>query len=356
MEKIMLRFTRLFFAVSLLSALAFAAAPPRIPKGTLPLKGRTIPSWIKPGVATSENPLVYVTVLTGLTTGVTDIYEIAGGAATLVGELNVGGGGALAVDSQENVYVIAADYDDNLYQQNSQVFVYPRGSTESSFNFTASGFGAEAMTVGSDGTAYMTGSFYPNVNQYGGFKFAAGSTTGVALPSDPQQPSYATGLSLDAGGNLFAGWFGGPADPCEDGCVEKLSANGKKWSNSIPDLAANAMSAGPFELSNGSQVIWTGVEGRFNYVETLTEGHKQPSQLAQLPVSLFLNGPLSAALSSDGTEIWATETGLGSGPGSNVYEVDYPSGNVSLSVAVNDPQEFFLIIGTAVSPTYFPAQ
>jgi hypothetical protein len=356
MENIMLRFTRLFLAVSLLSVLAFAAAPPRIPKGTLPLKGRTVQSWMKSGVATSENPLVYVSVLTSQTTGVTDIYEIADGAATLVGELNIGGGGPVAVDLQENVYVVAADYDDNLYQQNSQVFVYPRGSTESSFNFTASGFGAEAMTVGSDGTVYMTGPFYPNVNQYGGFKFAAGSSTGQALPTDPQQPIYATGLSLDANGNLFAGWFGGPNDPCLDGCVEKLSTNEKKWRNSIPDLAANALVAGPFELSNGSQVIWTGVEGRFNYVETLAEGHKQPSQLAQLPTALFANAPLAAALNSDGTEIWVTETGLGGGPGSNVYQVDYPSGNVSFSFAVNDPQEFFLIIGAAVSPTYFPEQ
>jgi hypothetical protein len=356
MEKIMLRFTRLFFVVSLLSVLAFAAAPSRIPKGTLPLQGRTVQSWIKPGVAASENPLVYVSVLTGLTTGVTDIYEIAGGAAALVGELNIGGGGAVAVDSRENVYVIAADYDDNLYQQNSAVYVYPRGSTESSFNFTASGFGAEAMTVGSDGTVYMTGPFYPNVSQYGGFKFAAGSTTGVALPADPQQPIYATGLSLDAGGNLFAGWFGGPADPCEAGCVEKLPAKGKNWSNSIPDLAANALSAGPFELSNGSQVIWTGLEGRFNYIETLTEGHREPSQLAQLPAALFANGPIVAALNSDGTEIWAAETGIGGGPGSNVYQVDYPSGNISFSFPVNDPPEFFLIIGAAVSPTYFPAQ
>jgi hypothetical protein len=63
-----------------------------------------------------------------------------------------------------------------------------------------------------------------------------------------------------------------------------------------------------------------------------------------------------AALSSDGSEIWATETGLRGGPGASVYEVDYRSGSASFSFPVNDFQEFFLIIGMAVSPTYYPAQ
>jgi hypothetical protein len=119
--------TRSFLAVLLLSSVV-AAQPRRIPAHTLPYKSFGAKSWIKQGVDGSANPLVYVSVLTALTSGVTDIYEIADGNATLVGQLDIGGGGAVAVDAQQNVYVIQANYDDNLYQQDSHVYVYPRGT------------------------------------------------------------------------------------------------------------------------------------------------------------------------------------------------------------------------------------
>lgn len=355
MEKIMSHLSRSFLAVLLLASVAFAQ-PHRIPAHALPYKNLGVKSWVKQGVDGSLNPLVYVSVLTGLTSGVTDIYEIAGGGATLVGQLDIGGGGAVAVDAQQNVYVIQANYDDNLFQQDSHVYVYPRGSATSIFDFDAPGIGAQAMTVGADGTVYMTGQLYPNVDAFGAIKFAAGSTTGQWLPADAQQPIYPTGLAVDAAGNLFAGWFGSSADPCWTGCVEELAAGKKKWKTSVPDLAANSLATGPFVLSDGSLVFWTGVEGRFNYIETMRAGKKTPSQVAQLPPALLENGPLVAALNGDGSEIWGTETGLGGAPGSSVYEIDYPSGNASFSFPVNDPQEFFLIIGMAVSPTYYPAQ
>jgi hypothetical protein len=356
MEKIMSKLASFFVAVFLMSVSAVATPRPHIPAKMFPTKGRPVQSWMKSTVAQTENPLVYVSVLTGLTTGVTDVYEIANGSATLVGQLNVGGGGAVAVDAEENVYIINADYDDNLYQQNSPVSVFARGSTDPFFTFQANGFAAEAMTVGPDGTVYMTGQMYPNTSTFGGMKFAAGSATRVALPTDTQSPIYPTGLALDASGNLFAGWYGAALDPCGSGCVEELVAGQKKWKNSVPDLAANALAAGPFELSNGSQVLWTGVAGRFNYIETLKAKRKNPSQVLPLPPALFTNGPLAASLSADGGDIWATETGLEAPPGSTIYEVDYPSGNLSTSFPVNDPDEFFLIIGMAASPTYYPAQ
>jgi hypothetical protein len=354
MEKIMKILTRSFLTLLLLCTVALAQ-PRRIPAQMLPYKALSSKSWIKPGVATSENPLVYVSVLTGLTSGVTDIYEISGGAANLVGQLDIGGGGAVAVDSQENVYVIEANYDGNLYQQDSHVYVYPRGSATSTFDFDAPGIGAQAMTVGADGTVYMTGQLYPNVNAFGAVKFAPGSTTPQTLPTDVQQPIYPTGLAVDSSGNLFAGWFGAAADPCMSGCVDSLLAGKKRWKNAVPDLAANSLAAGPFVLADGSLVFWTGVEGRFNYIETMHVGRKIPAQVTQLPPSLFGNGPLVASLNNDASEIWGTATGLSGAPGTNVYQIDYPSGNVSFSFPVNDPQEFFLIIGMAVSPTYYPA-
>jgi hypothetical protein len=212
------------------------------------------------------------------------------------------------------------------------------------------------MTVGADGTVYMTGQLYPNVDAFGAMKFAAGGTAGEWLPSDAQQPIYPTGLAVDAGGNLFAGWFGSAADPCYSGCIQRLESGERQWKNSVPDLAANSMVAGPFVLANESLVFWTGVEGRFNYIETIRAGHKNSKQVAQLPPALFGNGPLVAALNDDGSEIWGTATGLSGPPETNVSEIDYPTGNVSLSFPVNDPDEFFLIIGMAVSPTYYPAQ
>ena len=353
--------TRPFLAVLLFCVVA-SAAPPRvplrIPTNSLPYYSPSSKSWVAPRVAASENPLVYVTLLTGLTSGVTDIYEIANGTSTLVGELNQGGGGAVAVDSQQNVYIIQANYDDNLFQQDSHVYVYPRGSATSTFDFDAPGFGAEAMTVGADGTVYMTGQLYPNVDAFGAMKFASGSSTGQWLPTDSQQPFFPTGLAADSAGNLFAGWYGSAADPCNSGCVEELVPGTKKWKTRVPDLAANFLAAGPFVKADGSLIFWTAMETRFNYLETLSAGRKIPShsQVAQLPPALFTNGPLAAALNGDGTEIWGTETGLGGVPGSSVDQIDYPSGNVSLSFPVNDPQgTFFFIIGLAVSPTYYPA-
>ena len=351
----MTNLTRSFLAVLLLS-IAAAAAPLRIPAQALPYHAADIKSWVKPGLAASQNPLVYVSVLTGLTSGVTDIYEIANGSATLVGQLDQGGGGATAVDSQQNVYIIQANYDGNLYQQDSHVYVYAQGATQPFFDFDAPGFGAEAMTVGADGTVYMAGQLYPDVTSFGAMEFAGGSSNGQWLPADPRQPIYPTGAAVDPAGNLFVGWFGGPADPCLSGCVEELPAGKKKWKTRVPDLAANSLAAGPFALASNTVVLWTGIQGRFNYLETVLAGHKYPKEVAQLPPALFANGPLAAAINGDGTEVWGTETGLGGGPGSSVYQIDYPSGNVSFSFPVNDPQEFFLIIGFAVSPTYYPTK
>src|SRR5215469_16372934 len=80
------------------------------------------------GVAAAENPLVYVSFVTGLTTGGTNIYEITSGGANLIGTLSEGGGGPVAVDNQENVYVTGIGSGGFLVD--STVFVYPRGSMQ----------------------------------------------------------------------------------------------------------------------------------------------------------------------------------------------------------------------------------
>jgi hypothetical protein len=357
MEKIMSNLIRSFLAALLFCVVA-VAAPFRIPANALPDQSPDTENWVRAGIAASQNPLVYVTMLTGLHSGATEIYEIANGAATRVGHIYRGGGGALAVDSQQNVYIIEADYDQNLYERRSHVFVYPRGSAQPSRDFIAQGFGAQAMTVGVDGTVYMSGQLYPNINAFGAMKFAPGSSTGQWLPADAQQPIYPTGIAVDSSGNVFAGWLGSAADPCESGCIEELAPGKKKWTTRVPDLAANSLEAGPFVTADGSLIFWTGVETRFNFLETVSAGHRQPSlsQVAQLPPALFAFAPLAAALNGDGTEIWGTAIGLGGVPGSSVYQIDYPSGNVSLSFPVNDPKgRFFFIIGLTVSPIYYPA-
>jgi len=146
--------------VAILSALATAQARP---KSTLnhrhlphiPFARAASAPWVAPRVQTSEDQLVYVTYVLSLTSGGTNIYDIAPGGPELVGVLDVGGGGPVAVDSQENVYVIQTNLDGNLYQLDAAVYRYARGSSEGTKLFDAPNIGAEAMTVAADGTVYI---------------------------------------------------------------------------------------------------------------------------------------------------------------------------------------------------------
>src|SRR5689334_15341495 len=150
-----------FLLIAVLSGFAAAQAAPKSMLSrhnlwpNLPFAKSAPASWVSPRVRASEDQLVYVTYIVSLTSGATNIYDITPNGAQLVGTLDVGGGGPVAVDSQENAYVIQTNLDGNLYQLDAAVYEYARGSSQGTKLFDAPNLGAEAMTVGSDGTIYI---------------------------------------------------------------------------------------------------------------------------------------------------------------------------------------------------------
>lgn len=311
------------------------------------------------GLSMAQNTLVYVSFITGLNSGGTDVYQITAGGAQLLGTTGQGGGGPVAVDSQQNMYTVEANLDDNLYQINSPIYISPAGSLQSSLLFTAQGIGAEAMTVAPDGTVYIAGMNYPNTTTFSVMKFSPPDYAPQLLPADPQSPAYPVGISLDASGNLYVGWsisdVNYPFGPCASGCIEELPAGGNAWQTRIPDLAANSMAAGPFATTNGSLVFWTGMAGRFNYFETVPANQSYPSRVMQQSPNLVLNGGNPAlAYEAGGSELWTIGTGLGGGLGTNVTGIAYPGGAILDQFPVNDPADLIFITGIGVSPSYYP--
>lgn len=306
-----------------------------------------------------QNPLVYVSFITGPTTGGTDIYQITSNGAQLLGTTGQGGGGPVTVDSQQNMYTIEANLDGNGYQINSAVYMSAPGSKQGSLLFTAAGIGAEAMTVGPDGTVYIAGMNYPDTTNFSVMKFSPPDYTGVTLPADPQQPSYPEGISLDSSGNLYVGWLDSSStsnfEVCVTGCIEEFPAIGSHWRTRLPDLAANSMGAGPFVTTDGTLIFWTDIPGRFNYFETVPANRHYPTQVIEESPNLFPSGGNpSLAFQAGGNEMWATVTGFGGPKGTDVLGIAYPSGQILTRFPVNSPKNLLLITGVAVSPSYYP--
>jgi hypothetical protein len=332
--------------------------PQRIPAGALPLSSE-VTSWMSPTASSSQNPLVYVSFVTGFTSGGTDIYEITsnGGKrqAQLIGALDKGGG-PVAVDAQQNVYVVEANLDDNLFQVDSAVFRYPRGSTQGELLFTApnlGGFGEEAMTVAADGSIYIAG-IVSNTVTFSVVKFSPPNYAPQVL-NTADNPSFPTGISLDASGNLFVGWLLSTSvlDPCRRGCITELPAGQSTWQVRVPDAPANDLSAGPLVAAKGS-LVFLASGPSFDYFETVPAAAQYPSQVIQIPPSLFtLSVGIALAFNAAGTELWATPALLGAGPGTNVIGFGYPSGDVDLTFSFQS-QVLAFITGIAASPAHFP--
>jgi hypothetical protein len=308
-------------------------------------------------MATAQNPLVYVSFITGASSGGTNIYEITPGGQQIIGTLGKGGGGPVAVDSQENVYVIEADYGSNGYQVDSPVYMYTSGSKTGELLFTAKELGAEAMTVASDGTVFIAGQI-PNSSAFSVVKFAPPNYSADVLRTI-HDPRYPVGISVDATGNLYVGWSIDSTNvyvPCYSGCIEELPAGQNTWQIRLPDLAADEIAGGPFAASDGSLIFWTGNNPFFNYIETVPAGANYPTAVIQFPpqvCSSYCAGG-SIAFNGGGTELWLTNSGFGAGLGTEVEEIDYPSGKVALKFPVNKPSDLVFISGIAVSPAYVP--
>lgn len=305
--------------------------------------------------AAQQGDVVYTSLLTGLRSGVTDIYSIGANGATLTGRLDKGGGGPVAVDGQGDVYVIEANYDGNLFQQSTPVYVFAPGSRRPIRRFVAHGFGAQAMAIGADGTVYMAGPLYPDVNTYRVLKFAPGATRPTYLPIDHHDPTFPMGMAIDAGGDLLVGWLDGGTCQIADlvGCVDELAAGDSAWRVRLsPASAANDLDGGPLIAPDGQLVIHSSGLA-FSYISTIPVSGIAPSAVIQLPVGLF-GGQTALAFDGSGSTLWGLVTGLASDD--MVHSVAYPSGAVGLSFPVTAPHnEPFFAIGLAVSPPDIPS-
>lgn len=303
----------------------------------------------------APNRLVYVSLITGLTSGVTNVYN-ATPNGQLVASLNRGGGGPIAVDAQRRVYVVDADYDSNFVEINSRIFVYPPGATKPSRLLVANNFGAQAMAVARDGTVYVAGSKYPSSGGSEVLAFGPGSKTPRALPVDPRQPYFSTGMAVDAAGDVFVGWFSG-SGRCHlaetanfNGCVEELPAGQDKWKVRLSGVTANSLMGGPLLLSDGALVVHTAA-ANFNYLITYPSGRRIPLRVVPLSV-LPSNQESPMAFNAARNEIWGIQSGFSSN--NTLYGIDYPSGAVVASIPVNDGSSEFIVTGLAVSPAASP--
>src|SRR5215475_8429126 len=169
---------------------------------------------------------LYVTFITGLNTGGTNVYEIDSGKATLKNTLSHGGGGPVAVDAQQNAYVIQANFDDSFYQSDAAVFMYAPGSTTGDQIFDIPQFGAAAMTVSGDGTVYVAGQV-PESDTFKVLKLAPPNYSPQLLwKSDEKR--FPTGISVSSNGDVYVGWAidvkNYPFNQCAFGCITELPA------------------------------------------------------------------------------------------------------------------------------------
>src|SRR5580704_18024297 len=97
----------------------------------IPARGPKIASWMKQGVVPSKTaPFVYVSLITGLSSGQTNIYQPHDYTLKLVGQMSEGGG-PLAVDGHGNLWVSGTGTDVTKFVARP-VYVYAPGSTKPS--------------------------------------------------------------------------------------------------------------------------------------------------------------------------------------------------------------------------------
>jgi hypothetical protein len=303
-----------------------------------------------------EDPQIFVSFLIDFTHGGTNVYKSNASGVQLLRTLDHGGGTATA-DAQGNLYVVQGDLDGSAYQVDTPVYMYADGSSQGTLLFTLKDFGAYTMTI-DHGSFYIAG----QVPESDIFKVVKCSPPDykpeVLWNSDNQR--FPTGISLDAQGNIFVGWLTAAATiygPCSSGCIMEFPIGGRGWIVRLPNLAANAIGAGPVVVGD-TMIFWAQSPGRFQYIEkvsNLKENRNYPYEVISFDQTLFPNGGNPAmAITGRGTELWGTDTGFGGPIGTNVVGIDLQSGRVARSFPVDSPSNIGIIMGIAVSPHTSP--
>jgi hypothetical protein len=313
-----------------------------------------IRSWMTSGIGSSHAQLIYASLITSGSTGETNVYEVSGNTLKLVGQL-VDGGGPVAVDRNQNVYV--ADAGANLFTSwpARSVYEFARGATKPKLVLHPNGL-VWNIAVGYDGTVYLASAATKAPHLGSILRYRPGSTIGTLLPmSLALQAGLATGMVVDSAGDLFAGWQDedGPP-PCSNSCVLGLSAGATSWKTLLTgNGAANGLEAGPFLDEKGDVVVDTvQPSGDQHLMLGFVPGSLTPERVIVLPIVRV--SQFGAAFAADGTSFWFANTLL-SGPPFSILLLDYPSGNVKMSFPI--PETTPVVPsdeGIAVSPAFYP--
>ncbi|HTU82146.1 MAG TPA: hypothetical protein VMF61_08455 [Candidatus Acidoferrales bacterium] len=358
----------LFAGVPYASSAASIPPPVRGPAARLARLPQSRPafrSWIAPGLAHSSAPLIYASVITSVSSGQTNIYEESSSGSptlTLVGELNEGGG-PVAVDSQQNVYVAESGKNVLGFSQRN-IYVYARGSTTPMRVLKNPRTMTWALAVTKDGTVYAAGYDVPASAHPSHVKaFRPGSTTGKLLPNDAAvAPASIGGIAIDPQGDLAVGWQPYSSSPatCNAsgpllGCLTTYSPGSKTWTTQLQ--AGSAISgysgAGPAFDAKGRAVVSVFSNGvtPVEYLLAYPPGSSIPSHATSLS---FANLPVFGLTFGDGgSALWVYGT-LFNAP-SEIWKLAYPNGNVELAYPV--PQNSIDLLapnGVAVSPPFAP--
>jgi hypothetical protein len=306
------------------------------------------------GIASSNARLVYLSIITSASTGETNVYEVAGNTLKLVGQL-ADGGGPIAVDRDQNVYV--ADAGTNLFTSwpARSVYEFARGATKPKLVLHPHAL-VWNIAVGYDGTVYLASasSKLPHLGSV--IRYRPGSTTGASLPMGlALQAGLATGMAVDPAGDLFTGWQDedGPP-PCSDSCILELAAGTTSWKTLLTgNGAANGLEAGPFLDEEGDLVVDTvQPSGDQHLMLSFVPGSLIPEHVGVLNVGK--GSQFGAAYEANGTSFWFVNTLL-SGPPFTISLFEHPGAKVKLSFPVPETTPAIPSSeGIAVSPAFYP--
>jgi hypothetical protein len=345
-----------------LSAAPAIAAPPDSPiranaqqQASLDRPSTPVRSWMASGVASSKTQLIYASLINSVSTGSTNVYEVSGTTLKLVGQLAVGGG-PIAVDRNENVYV--ASTGANVVKWDSRnVYEFARGATKPT-RILQDPDQAWDIAIAYDATVYVAGAL-TSPKHYGSImRYAPGATTGTRLRPDDAPLIYGAprGLTIDAAGDVFAGWQPVSGPPlCAEACVLELPAGSKSWHTLLAHNGpAMGLMNGPFLDGGGNLVLFTlDAQTDQQLMQTFVPGQSMPSRVASIP--LMTTPAFATALDAAGTSLWGENTLFNSSIPYLIFRLDYPSGKVNLSFQI--PQTTLSIPpdeGIAVSPAFYP--